>query len=110
MTEQEIQEGKNLAIIGYITILGSLIAFFLNNEKKNAFAAFHIRQGLGLCLCYMVFGFITASFDSWLITISFWVCFGALFIYGIAAAISGKVQEVPLVGAFFQKIFSNLGK
>ncbi|MFD2823666.1 hypothetical protein ACFS5M_08300 [Lacinutrix iliipiscaria] len=110
MTENTIQEGKTLAIIGYITIIGAIIAFFLNNDKKNEFAAFHIRQGFGLCLAYMIFGFVTASFDSWLISTSFWVFFGILFIYGIASAISGKTQEVPLFGAFFQKIFANIGK
>jgi len=110
MTEQTIQEGKTNAIIGYITILGSIVAFFLNNDKKNEFAAFHIRQGLGLWIMYMVLGFITSSFDSWLVTLGFWVFFGALFIYGITSAFSGKAQEVPLVGAFFQKIFANLGR
>ena len=72
MTEQTVQEGKTLAVIGYLTIIGSIIAYFLNNDKKNPFAAFHIRQGLGLCLMYMIFGFVTASFDSWLISIGFW--------------------------------------
>lgn len=110
MTSQQVKEGKNLAVVAYLTIIGSLIAFFLNNDKKNEFAAFHIRQGLGLCLLYMIFGFVTSSFNSWLITVSFWVFFGALFIYGIASAIAGKTQEVPLIGGFFQKIFANLGK
>jgi len=110
MTEQTIQEGKTNAIIGYITIIGSIVAFFLNKDIKNEFASFHIRQGLGLWLMYMILGFVTSSFDSWLVTLGFWVFFGALFIYGITSAISGKRQEVPLVGAFFQKIFANLGR
>jgi len=44
------------------------------------------------------------------VTVSFWVFFAVLFIYGITSAISGKTQEVPLVGAFFQKIFANIGR
>jgi len=109
MTEQVVKEGKTMAIIGYLTIIGSIIAYFLNNDKKNPFASFHIRQGLGLCLLYMICGFLTTAFDSWLVSIGFWVFFAALFIYGISSAVSGKTQEVPLVGAFFQKLFANLG-
>lgn len=110
MTEDTIQAGKTLAIVSYLWIIGSIIAIFLNSDNKNPFTAFHSRQGLGLCLSQMVFGFVTSSFDSWLISISFLVCFAVLFLYGIASAVSGKMQEVPLVGAFFQKIFANIGR
>ena len=110
MTEQTVKEGKKLAIIAYITIFGPIIAYFLNNDKKNDFSSFHIRQGLGLWIMFLMLGRVINSFDSWPITISFWVFFGALFFYGISSAVSGKTQQVPLVGAFFQKLFSNIGK
>ena len=35
MTEQEIEDGKGLAIISYLTIIGTIIAYFMNNDKKN---------------------------------------------------------------------------
>jgi len=110
MTEQTIQEGKKLAIIAYITIFGPVIAYFLNNDKKNDFSSFHIRQGLGLWIMFLLLGRVISSFDSWLISSSFYLCFAVLFIYGISSAISGKIQQVPLVGAFFQKLFANIGK
>ena len=39
-------EGKNIAIISYITIIGLIIAFVMNNDKKDAFASYHIKQSL----------------------------------------------------------------
>jgi hypothetical protein len=44
MENQTIQDGKTMAIISYITWVGTLIAFIMNNDKHNSFAAFHIRQ------------------------------------------------------------------
>lgn len=29
------QEGKNIAIIAYITIIGLIVAFVMNNDKKK---------------------------------------------------------------------------
>ena len=48
-------EGKNIAIIAYITIIGLIIAFVMNNEKKDHFASYHIKQSLGLGLTFISF-------------------------------------------------------
>lgn len=111
MTEQDIDKGRQNAIISYITIIGVIVAYYLNNEddKKSAFASFHIRQSLGLWLTFFALGYIIGSFNSWLITTSFYLFFAVLFIYGFTNAISRKAQAVPLVGNFYQRIFSNLG-
>ena len=110
MTEQDIDKGKGLAIISYLTIIGTIIAFFMNNDKKNAFTSFHVRQALGLWLTYFVLAWVVSAVDSWFATLGFWVFFSVLFIYAFMNAISGKAQEIPLVGAFYQNIFSNLGR
>jgi hypothetical protein len=48
---------KNTAIIAYLTIIGSVIAIFMNQEEnKSEFASFHIRQALGLFILF--FGFM----------------------------------------------------
>ena len=112
MTEQDIDKGRQNAIISYITIFGVIIAYYLNNEddKKSPFASFHIRQSLGLWLTFFALGYMIGIFDSWLITSSFYLFFAVLFIYGFTNAMGRKAQTVPLVGEFYQKIFSNLGK
>ena len=108
MTEQDMQEGKTNAIISYLTVFGTLIAYFMNNDKKNPFAAFHIRQALGLWITYFVLAWFVSYFDSWFATLGFWVFFGVLFIYGFMSALSGKAQKVPLLGDFYQNIFSSI--
>jgi uncharacterized membrane protein len=109
MTMQDIEKGRKNAIISYITIFGTIIAYYLNNENKNTFTSFHIRQSLGLWLTFYALGYIIGSFDSWLVTSSFYLFFSVLFIYGLSNAINRKTQEVPLVGALYQKLFANLG-
>lgn len=110
MTDETILEGRSYAIISYITIIGTIIAFFMNNDKKNDFAGFHIRQALGLWLTFFALGYIVGIFDNWLITLAFWLFFGILFIYGFINAVAGKPQTVPIVGEIYQKIFSSIGK
>ena len=110
MTDETILEGRSYAIISYITIIGTIIAFFINNDKKNDFASFHIRQALGLWLTFFALGYVVGIFDNWLITFAFWLFFGILFIYGFINAVAGKPKAVPIVGEFFQKIFSSIGK
>jgi len=44
MEQSTIDEGKTIAIISYLTLIGLLIAFIMNNDKKNEFAKFHIGQ------------------------------------------------------------------
>lgn len=60
-TENKISvanEGKNIAIIAYITIIGLIIAFVMNNDKKDAFASYHIKQSLGLAVTGLALGVI----------------------------------------------------
>ena len=111
MTEKDIDKGRKNAIISYITIFGVIIAYYLNNEddKKSAFASFHIRQSLGLWLTFFALGYIVGSFNSWLVTSSFYLFFAVLFIFGFTNAIGRKAQAVPLVGNLYQRTFSNLG-
>ena len=110
MTQQDIEEGKALATISYLTVIGTIIAYFMNNDKKNVFVSFHLRQALGLWLTYFILAWIVSAVNSWLTTLSLWVFFGVLFIFGFTNAIVGKAQTVPLLGELFQKWFSNLGR
>ena len=109
MSSEKNSQGKTVALISYVWLFGVIIAFYMNNDKKNTFASFHIRQSLGLWLTFMIFGYIAGYFNSWMITTSFLVFFGLLFLFGIVNAISGKAIPVPIVGNFYQKIFAKLG-
>lgn len=104
----DINKGKNIAIISYITIIGTIVSILMNNEDKSEFASFHIRQALGMNFLFLFLGYIIGGFDSWMISISFWVALFALWIYGFIGALSGEKKESPIVGPFFQKIFKSL--
>lgn len=110
MNQETIEKGKGLAVLSYLTIFGVIIAFFLNNDKKNAFASFHIRQSLGLWLTFFLIGYFVGMFNSWLMTVGFWIFFGVLFIFGFMTALTGRATATPLLGDLYQRIFSSLGK
>ncbi len=102
------EQGKTTAIVAYLTIIGTIIAYFMNNESKNPFASFHIRQALGIHITFYVLGVIIGMFDSWLITWSFWIFIAVLGVYGLVGAFQGEQREVPLLGTYFQKWFSTI--
>ena len=110
MQNSAAEQRKTLAIVSYITLIGTLIAFYMNREDRNPFVSFHIRQALGLWLLQLFLGYFIGAFDSWMISMSFWIFFIVLFIYGIIGAATGKKNEVPVLGPFFQKLFSSLGQ
>lgn len=109
-TQDTSQQGRNLAIVSYLTLIGTLIAFFMNKDTRNPLVLFHVRQALGLWLLEMALGYIIGGFNDWMITISFWIFFGVLFIYGILGALSGKMNSIPVLGDFFQKLFRSIGQ
>jgi len=104
-----MQDGKMMAIISYITVIGTIIAFIMNQNKHNSFASFHIRQAIGIFLAGMVVNFISRFTDfGWLDAI---LSIGVLILWimGLVGAIQGKEQRVPLLGDQFQEWFRNIG-
>jgi uncharacterized membrane protein len=107
MENYTVKEGKTAAIISYITIFGTIIAFFMNNSKKNSFTSFHIRQMIGIFLLsminkYIVYDFLgqTAGFVAFILIVVLWVI-------GFIGAIKGEEKLVPYVGQQFQNWFQN---
>ena len=45
-------QGKTTAVVAYITIIGTIIAYFMNLEPKDRLASFHIRQAFGCIFFY----------------------------------------------------------
>ena len=103
-----VEQGKSTAITGYILIVGVLIAMSMNAESKNRFAAFHIRQALGLSITFIALGSLVGYFGSPMITISMWIFVSILWSYGIITAIKGQTVPTPLLGSFFQKWFKSI--
>lgn len=108
MENSNIKDGKTAAIVSYLSFIGLIIAIFMNQDRKNKFTTFHIRQALGIDVGLILFGALIGGFDSWLITIPFWVLFFVLWLFGFMGAVQGKYNLVPIVGEYFQKWFQTL--
>lgn len=110
MNNNIIKEGKVLACVSYLPIFGTLIAFFLNADRRNNFTSFHVRQALGIWLFYFICSISVSNIDSSMLRLCLWTFFGVLLLYGFAMAFLEKYQTVPIIGPLFQKWFSNIGK
>ncbi len=106
MQSDYAKQGKTAAIVAYITIIGTIIAFFMNNDTKNQFASFHIRQALGINISFYVIGALVTFFDSWPISSGFSIFIFVLWIFGLITALREEQKTVPLVGPYFQEWFN----
>lgn len=100
------KQGKTAAVVAYITIVGTIIAFFMNNDDKNQFASFHIRQALGLWIMFYLLIAIAGMFGSLFIHVGFWSFCIILIIYGLLQATKEEQKPVPIVGPYFQEWFT----
>lgn len=98
-------QGKTIAIISYILIIGPLISISMNSENKNEFASFHIRQGLGLTITFITLGLTISHFENFAIAASMWIFVSILAVFGLFTAAMGKTTKLPILGGLFQKIF-----
>lgn len=109
ITEQSVNDGKTIAMISYLTVIGLVIAFIQNGDKKNPFASYHIRQSLGLAVTGLALGVVNIiPILGWLVSI-----FGMLFIFvlwimGLMNALNGKTAPVPLLGEKYNEWFKNV--
>ncbi len=94
-------DGKIFGIIAHLTLLGWLIAFIINMDKKNEFTSFYLRQNLGLAL-FALLGVIPIIGWIWGLFIL------VLWVISLIGAIQGKQKHVPLLGKLFQKWFSGI--
>lgn len=103
-----IEQGKPIAITAYILGIGALIAMSMNSENKNPYASFHIRQGLGLTLLFIIIGYTLSGFWTPMVVYPFWILMSVLWSYGVYTAIAGITKPMPIIGGLFQKFFKNL--
>lgn len=108
-TQNNIAEGKSTATIAYITLIGLIIAFVQNGEKKSKFASYHIRQSLGLMCTGFALALVNVlPFLGWIISILGVIGLMVLWFTGLMNAINGKEQPIPLLGNLYAKWFANI--
>lgn len=102
-------EAKTIAIIAYLTLIGLLIAFVMNNDKKYEFASYHIRQSLGLILISLGLFIIGAvPVLGWIASFLGSVFLLVLWIFGLINAINHEKKPVPVLGTYFEEWFRNV--
>lgn len=108
--DTENNKGKKAATAAYLTIFGTIIAFFINFDDRDKFAYFHIRQALGIQLFFYLVLFFVSNFQNEMISWSFYIFFTALWFYGFISALNNSMRPIPLLGDFFQKFFKMIGE
>lgn len=110
------EEGKNVAIVSYITIIGWLIAYFaLHKDKRTALGSYHLRQTLllflisvGVQILQRILVGITLSPAIYTVFNIIYLIIFVLWIIGFIAAIQGREKPIPLIGEKAQTLFPNI--
>ena len=105
----EQRPDKSIAIIAYLTLIGLIVAFVMNNDKKQPFAAYHIRQSLGIMLAGLALGFINIiPILGWIVFIVRAVFLFVCWVVGLVGALNGQEKPVPVLGKHFQEWFRSV--
>ncbi len=109
MEQTTTDNGKNIAIIAYITLIGWIIALVMHNNNKTALGAYHIRQMLGIMLLGLALSILNMLLDIYILGLIIQVGLLVLWILGLIAAVQGEKKPVPLLGEQFQQWFAGIG-
>ncbi len=94
-------DGKVYAILAHLWLVGWLIVFVLNMDKKNEFVSFYLRQLLGIIILSLL---SIIPIVGWIWGIFVFV----LWIISLIGALSGEQKLVPIFGKMFQNWFKNI--
>ncbi|MFY9241456.1 MAG: hypothetical protein WAO74_00360 [Polaribacter sp.] len=105
---ENTSEGKVAAVISHFWIVGLIIAYVMNLNKKNTFTSFYIRQMIGLNLAQFLNGVIVYKYlggtAGWLVGVFLFI----LWIISLIGAIKEEEKEVPVLGEYFQNWFQGI--
>lgn len=112
ITQEEIEDGKTMAILAYILFLIPLLA-----ARDKKFAMYHTEQAIALwiafILIYIVITILTIIVNQISSTMGCvvsilgffpWLAYVVLWIMGLLNAIGGKIKEIPVIGAWGAKL------
>lgn len=109
MKESNETIGKQIGMIAYLTVIGLIIAFVMNSEKKSEFAQYHIRQMLGLFVSGVAIGLIgIIPFLGWLVVIVGVFVLFYMWVIGLIAAINGQMKTMPILGKKYEEWFAGV--
>lgn len=108
MKNTSVSDGKTMAIISHFWVIGLVIAYIMNMNKRNYFASFYIRQMIGLNILQFLNGAIIYKFlgssTGYVVGIIIFI----FWIISLIAAIQGDEKETPVLGEYFQDWFRGI--
>ena len=97
-------QDKTIAIVAYLTIIGLVVALVLNNEKRDLFAKYHIRQSLGLVLTSLALSLINViPILGWIVSMVGAFVLLYMWVMGLLNAINGREKPVPILGEKYEE-------
>ncbi len=97
-----MNDGRTIAIIAHVTIIGWVIALIMNGNEKTEFGSFYIRQMLGLYIIAVLGGII--PFFNLLVALVVFI----FWLMSLLSAVNGERREIPGIGPLFQDWFKAL--
>ncbi|MCK5834027.1 hypothetical protein KAH81_10215 [bacterium] len=96
-TAQEIEEGKGMAGVAYLTLIGFIIALVIG--KENRFSMYHVQQALALILLFVAASIVAViPILGWIASVIIWIFGMVCFVIGLINGFSGKAKPLPLIG------------
>jgi len=99
--------GKSTALIAYAPFVGFFIAFFLNEDKRDPFVTWHVKNMFGIFLLFVSAMVVQSAIDYTVGDLLWVVCF-ILWVYCGIQAYKGQNKGIPFLSEKFQKWFSFL--
>lgn len=99
----EVEQAKSTVWLSY---LGILFLIPLLTLKDNAFAKFHVKQGIILTILGVAIWIIAwVPFIGWLVGVVVWIYILIMVIMGIINSLGGKYWKMPILGGLAQQWF-----
>src|SRR5690606_29369789 len=103
--ETTTDNGKTVAIIAYVTLIGWIVALVMNNGNKTALGSFHVRQSLGIMCIGVVLAIGTGFLGIWILSTIVNLAIIVFWLLGFISAVQGEMKPVPVLGEQFQEWF-----
>ena len=109
-------QGKTIAIISYLSIIGWIIAYIMYGNNRSPLAAYHLRQtitlyiaSLSVWIVEMILAFIPViGLLALIAAIILYIAFFILWIIGFIAAVNGQEKAMPFIGVQAQAWFKGI--
>ena len=109
----DVEQGKLLALLSYVI---GIVAIVVLVQRKNAYALYHAKQSLTLCvgviaasIALSILGIVLAmvklGFLSMFLSLGFFAAVLGLVIVGALNAWNGRQRPLPFLGQYSERLF-----